>query len=184
MDIHAVEAEAVPSLVAGLDRVYRAAFAAPPWNDDEPTLARFPARALRDAGREGFRLRVARGGGRIEGFAYGHVNRLDAQPELEPVVQRVAGRLSPAFFEGSWSFVELAVHPAAQRRGLGGRLHDALLDEVDEPRRWLLTSPRATAALALYEQRGWRRVHGGIPSSRPNLTLALLVQGLESSQAG
>lgn len=55
------------------------------------------------------------------------------------------------------------------------------LGDDDPGRTGGCSRPPATATLALYEQCGWRHVPGRIPSSRPDLTLALRVRGPETA---
>ena len=62
--------------------------------------------------------------------------------------------LAPGHFE----FVELAVRPDLRRRGIGGRLHDALLAGLDAPTAVLSTETDNEPALTLYGARGWQVV--------------------------
>jgi ribosomal protein S18 acetylase RimI-like enzyme len=43
-----------------------------------------------------------------------------------------------------------------RRRGIGGTLHDAVLDGLDAPTAVLSTQTDNAPALALYRQRGWK----------------------------
>lgn len=64
-------------------------------------------------------------------------------------------RLGP-LLDGATEVDELAVRPAAQGTGLGRSLLAALVPPHE--RAWLLTSPRATAAVAFYHRVGWRPI--------------------------
>ncbi len=55
----------------------------------------------------------------------------------------------------SFEFAELAVLPELQGRGIGGRLHHALLDGLANRTAVLSTIEQETAALQLYRKRGW-----------------------------
>ena len=60
---------------------------------------------------------------------------------------------------GHVELAELHVAPERRRRGLGGRLHDALLAAYpDAPTSLLSTQTGNAPALALYERRGWKVV--------------------------
>lgn len=87
----------------------------------------------------------------------------------------VVEALSADVVDGSFALVELAVDPAWQGRGVGGRLPDALLVAAARPRRWLLTSPESAAAPSLYTGRGWRRAAGAVRATSDGRPLALLV---------
>ena len=113
----------------------------------------------RHAQRDGFRFVAEHDGeGRLAGLAYGYRGRAGdwwhdlvaaaAGPELE------ARWLGPGHFE----FVELAVRADLRRRGIGGRLHDALLGGLDAPTAVLSTERSNEPALALYRGRGWQVV--------------------------
>jgi ribosomal protein S18 acetylase RimI-like enzyme len=109
--------------------------------------------------REGFRF-VAEydEDGRLAGIAYGY--RGAAGQWWHDLVAEAMDEqarehwLAPGHFE----FVELAVRPDLRRRGLGGRLHDALLEGLDAPAAVLSTEVDNEPALALYRGRGWQVV--------------------------
>ena len=60
--------------------------------------------------------------------------------------------------QGHFEVVELHVHPDYRRRGIGGRLHDTLLDRLESRTAVLSTQADNRPALALYEGRGWEIV--------------------------
>jgi ribosomal protein S18 acetylase RimI-like enzyme len=62
--------------------------------------------------------------------------------------------LGPGHFE----FVELAVRPDMRRRGIGSRLHDALLTGLEGPTAVLSTEVDNEPAIGLYSSRGWQVV--------------------------
>lgn len=96
--------------------------------------------------------------GRLAGIAYGY--RGEAGQWWHDKVSGVmdgparARWLGPGHFE----FVELAVRSDLRRRGIGGRLHDALLAGLDAPAAVLSTESDNEPAIALYRNRGWEVV--------------------------
>lgn len=136
--------------------VYAAAFAAPPYSLDTAGAAQMTAMLLRHAEKPGFRCAIARdAGGPLLGLAYGYTGTPGDwwwDRVAEALDAEARGRwLAPRCF----ALAELAVLPAAQGRGLGGRLHDALLAGLPEPAAALSTAQVETAALRLYRARGW-----------------------------
>ena len=143
-------------LLPELVDVYRAAFTAAPYNEDETSVARFRDEQLAaHANREGFRCVVAREEGRIVGFAYGYTGRR-GQWWSDHVAERVPQELAERWLDGHFEFVELAVHPDQQGQGIGGALHDALLAGLPHDRALLSTWTRDYPARLLYLNRGWQ----------------------------
>jgi ribosomal protein S18 acetylase RimI-like enzyme len=120
--------------------------------------------------REGFRFVAEHDeDGRLAGLAYGY--RGEAGQWWHDLVaeamdeQARAHWLAPGHFE----LVELAVRPDLHRRGIGGRLHDALLEvsthrpQSSRPRSTTSRRSRSTAAAA---GRSWCRRSTSARSSR------------------
>ena len=112
----------------------------------------------RHFGRRGYQGFVALNTGRLVGFAYGYTGD-PGQYWYDKVwaamtPQQRAEWLEPEHFE----FVELAVHPEWQGQGMGGRLHDLLLEGRSEPVALLTVRADNAPALHLYRNRGWEVV--------------------------
>jgi ribosomal protein S18 acetylase RimI-like enzyme len=107
------------------------------------------------ATREGFRAVVeAAGNGGLAGFAYGY--RGATGQWWHDVVAAALGPEGARRWlaEGHFEFVELHVRRDLWGRGIGGRLHDALL--AGEPGPAVLSTQRENErALGLYHRRGW-----------------------------
>ena len=154
-----VDAHLLDERLGELELAYCAAFGGAPWCEDVGESRNFVLRLLAHAQAPGFRCRLAieTRTGRLLGFAYGLATR---DPGTDPWAAPLAIGLGPAFtakvLAGAFQLAELAVWPTARRQGIGGCLHDSLLDALPQDRAWLLTSPQAEAAVALYQARGWR----------------------------
>jgi ribosomal protein S18 acetylase RimI-like enzyme len=124
------------------------------WPD--ASRARIDEILPRHVTRDGFRFLGAFAEGRLAGFVYGYRGESGQWWH-----DRVAAALGP---EGSerWlppahlEFTELHVRPELRRRGIGGSLHDALLDGIDAPTAVLSTQTDNEPAIALYRGRGWQ----------------------------
>ena len=112
----------------------------------------------RHAGRDGFRFLTARAGDGLVGLVYGYLGGPNQwwHDRVSAAMNDQQHRrwLAPGHFE----LVELHVHPDWRRRGLGGRLHDAVLDGLDSRTAVLSTQTDNDPALALYRGRGWQVV--------------------------
>jgi ribosomal protein S18 acetylase RimI-like enzyme len=147
--------ELSPELPIEVADVYREAFGASPYFEGEREVARFAEEALpRHAAREGFRCAVAREEGVVVGFAYGYTTA-PGQWWHDWVTSLLGPALAEEWMTDAFELVELAVRPAAQGRGTGGRLHDVVL--AARPHRTALLSTRDedTPARRLYRRRGW-----------------------------
>lgn len=114
--------------------------------------------------RADFRLVAAERDGDLLGFAWGYTGERG-----QWWADRIAGALAEdadAWVGGHWEFVELAVHPEHRRRGLGGLLHDALLEGLTHERALLQTDEDPDGAgHGLYRGRGWQ-VIGSLPEGK------------------
>lgn len=115
-------------------------------------------------GREDFRLVTAELDGELAGFAWGYTGERGQWWS-----DRVAAALDDAaddWVGGHWEFVELAVHPEHRRHGIGGLLHDSLLDGLPHHRALLQTDADPHGAgHSLYRRRDWR-VLGHLPEGK------------------
>jgi GNAT superfamily N-acetyltransferase len=146
---------AVEQLTPQLVDVYRAAFCAPPWEEGEDDVRSFGDEQLpKHVSREGFRLAVAREENDVVGFAYGYTGRR-GQPWTDHIVSVVSPTLAAEWLGGHFEFVELAVVPGWQGRGVGGALHDRLLADLPHERALLATWREEYPAWHLYRARGW-----------------------------
>jgi GNAT superfamily N-acetyltransferase len=153
--IRLLQAAEITRLHKEILTVYSEAFSGPPYNKPLTEMADFGQSLPRQLDRPGFRFAAALDdAGWPVGIAYGHALR----PEYwwyQNVSQAMDPALVALWLPGAFEFVELAVVPAAQGQGIGGRLHDFLLDGIDYDRAILSTLDRETAASHLYRRRGW-----------------------------
>jgi GNAT superfamily N-acetyltransferase len=135
------------------------AFAGEPWLEPPARAVKVVDRFYESLDLPGFRLTVARLDDGLAGFAYGYVDSFCAG--LDP------GRS----FKESFELVELAVAPRYQGRGLGRKLHDALLAQAPSPR--MLLTHQALDLRSLYARWGWRDL-GDVVIPGSESTLALM----------
>jgi ribosomal protein S18 acetylase RimI-like enzyme len=92
---------------------------------------------------------------RLVGFSYGYSSR----PGLW-WREQIARPLTPAqrqfWLADAFEFAELHVHPVAQGRGLGSRLHDRLIASQHHRTAVLSVMHRSERARQLYASRGWQ----------------------------
>jgi len=136
--------------------VYRAAFAAPPYNEGVAELTRFAESLAKHAGRDGFRCVVAREAstGQIVGFAYGFASK-PGRWWHDTIAEQFTAEQAQEWLSDAFELVELAVTPVMQGYGIGGRLHDALIADLRQRTAVLSTYQGDTNAMQLYRKRGW-----------------------------
>ncbi len=180
-------ADDVPGLRGQILEVYEGAWAPTPFSPTAEQLQDFDVIIERHSRQDRFRLAAAYDEEGLAGFAYGYTSvpggwwRDIVTTALDP--DAVEGWFSDAF-----EFVELAVHPRAQQRGAGRRLHDDLLAGVGNRTAVLSTQVDNVAARRLYRARGWRVLERSFMF--PNRSYPYMIMGLhlasppESAVAG
>jgi ribosomal protein S18 acetylase RimI-like enzyme len=124
---------------AELVDVYRTAFAAPGYDETEESVEHFrDERLATHTSRDGFRCVTVRFGERLAGFGYGYTGEL-GQWWSDQVAERAPRTMVDEWLGGHFEFVELAVDPRWQGRGLGCALHEALLLDLPQQRALLTT---------------------------------------------
>ncbi len=148
-----------------LAATYRAAFTAPGYDETEEQVQRFATEMLPlHCDRAGFRLALVREAAGVRGFGYVFTGergmwwveriRDTAPPEAGDVVAEWLG--------GHLEVVLLAVDPAAQERGFGRSLMEALLLDQPHDRALLSTYADDRPAPRLYARLGWQRLVRGV----------------------
>ena len=149
--IRAVTAAELVGLAEQATDVFAAALELGPF--DSRVLA-FPEMLRRHSGRPGFRAFGAFAAARLVGFSEGHPGEA-GQWWYDFVAAHVAPDLRERWLADCFEVVELHVHPDHQGRGVGGRLHDLLLEGLPQRTAVLSTRRAETAAMRLYRDRGW-----------------------------
>lgn len=141
---------------AGLLAVYSAAFAPAPYNESPEDFERFDESLARHSRRKGFRCCVARDNadGRLLGFAYGY-NGGPGDYWWEAVSDALEPLVADKWLGNCFQLNEIAVLPPAQGQGIGGWLHDVLLEGLSQRTAVLSTLQAETRAVRLYRRRGW-----------------------------
>lgn len=162
----AVRADA--ELRARLAAVYADAFGAPPYSGTEAEAREWAEhRLVRHAGYPGFRLTTAEDGDDVLGLAYGQLGE-ESQWFTQTVRERVPAEVVQVWLGGHGELVELAVLARARGRGLGGRLHDAVVEGLrlaGARTALLVVDTAALPARGLYASRGWRDLAELAPGS-------------------
>ncbi len=180
-EIICISGRVLVPIVERLLPVYRAAFAAPPYRRDAVQTRAFADTLARHAEHRDFQCCLAReaSGGRILGFSYGYSGEA-GQWWHDVVAGAMRQELVESWLNGGFELAELAVLPDVQGRGLGGRLHDTLLDGQTNRTALLSTIEHDTPALHLYRKRGWIELLPRVMF--PNVTDPYLVMGIDLSQ--
>jgi GNAT superfamily N-acetyltransferase len=145
----------LPAVQDAIVRVYAAAFGEPPYLEGPEGVAHFAETLPRHAARAGFRCCVARaeGGPALLGFGYGYTSA-PGQWWYDAVAPALPPDERAYWLANTFEVVELAVLPAMQGQGIGGRLLDALLTGLPQRTAVLSTKPGAPA-YGFYRRRGW-----------------------------
>lgn len=148
--------------------VYTNVFGESPYEeppDRGPRWAHGPL--VRHAALPGFELVYAERAGAVLGFAYGVIGRDDSW-FAGYIRERAPRPIAEQWLGGHGELAELAVDPQERRTGVGGALHDAVIDHLEQvgaARVILVTQRAATPARALYAARGWQDLAELAPGS-------------------
>ena len=134
---------------------YLDGFSGPPYFETGEDRAAFLDRVGRYAERDGFRLVLATEGERSIGVGLCVVGHPGDWWRDQVAAELASDEVRDWLGEAVLEIVDLAVIPDARGRGVGGAIHDALLDGARTPTAVLTADTRATPARALYEGRGW-----------------------------
>ena len=164
--VTALDGPAALGIADEVERVYRAAFGAPGYDETETDVRRFMDDTLpTHASRAGFRMVTLRLGAVLQGFAHGYTGER-GQWWTDTVAVGVPADVDQSWFGGHFEVVELAVDPAAQGRGFGAALLDHLLLDLPHDRALLSTYADDRPAPRLYRRLGWTRLaEGALPDS-------------------
>jgi ribosomal protein S18 acetylase RimI-like enzyme len=147
---------------AQLADVYRQAFAGPPHNEPPEAADRFLDSLARHAELPGFRAVAAWGpGADMVGFGYGHTS-LPGQWWHDRIADALAPDLVERWLDVPFVLVVLAVRPRRRREGIGGRLHDLLLESTPHPTAVLSARRDDAGVQRLYHDRGWQEIGRGL----------------------
>lgn len=162
-------------------RIWMAAMHRPP---DHPRAQAFGKILERHVGRDDFRCRVAfLPDGRPVGFAYGYTGAR-GQWWTDLVAAAMDEATRERWLGGHFELVELHVHPEHQGQGTGGRLHDAVLEELPHRTALLSTQRGPTPAFALYRKRGWETLLEHFSFPQENLEYRIMGLDLERQAPG
>ncbi len=153
---HSLTAKDIEQVKDQIVGVYAAAFAGPPYNRTAEVAIDFADTFPRHARLEAFRMLTARdeGAGKIVGFGYGYTG-MPGQWWYDLVSQVMSAEQRERWLSNVFELTELAVLPGYQGHGIGGRLHDLLLDPLPHRTAVLSTIRMDTPAFRLYRKRGW-----------------------------
>ena len=143
-------------LFEGAITVYGAAFAEPPYSDDE--RAGEVQRRIRDvhSRRAAFRGFVAVEAGRVLGMIYGY-HGARGQWWHDTVANQLGRATATDWLSDSYELVEVAVDPGSQSRGIGAALINQLLEGRTEATSVLSTRTDSRAHV-LYRRLGYEEI--------------------------
>jgi len=136
--------------------VYRVAFAEQHYPHPQNEVSRLADVVSQHAQRVGFKCCVVREGPHdpVRGVGYGYTSA-PGQWWHDVVAAGLAPADARTWLSDCFEVVELHLSPALQGRGLGGGLHDALLDGLPHKTAALSTLAQETPAQIMYKKRGW-----------------------------
>ena len=132
--------------------------------DSAEAVAAFAERAMKAQQQEGFTVVTAYSGQTCVGFAFGYPLPAHNSHWWAGLTPRRDKDFSQETGQRTFVVAELAVRCLWQKRGVGHRLHDALLSNRPEERATLACNPEDAHLRALYQHWGWHSV-GIVPGT-------------------
>lgn len=159
MDIHfqVVSPSDVESLKADLAEIYLQAFQDPPYSKSQSEVGDFLHFLPIHSVQPGFRMIIATDTEKEKavGFTYGRT--ANKEHPWHAAVEAPLQAAGPGkWLKSAFQIVEMAVVPTAQKQGIGGRLHDRLLEGLPHRRAVLTTIAAESIADRLYSSKGWK----------------------------
>lgn len=108
---------------------------------------------------------------RVVGMGFGVAAR--PQDWWTRTVARRVGATHPAL-QDAWILTQLNVLRGWRSRGIGGRLHDEIIQTQPYPRLLLSTQVHNHAAQRFYQQRGWTYLHSGFAFFEGDIAYAIM----------
>jgi GNAT superfamily N-acetyltransferase len=142
---------------AELTDVYRRAWSDTGFFPVAEELRGFSERLHRHASNPDFRLCVKYSRDAPVGFAYGYTS-VPGGWWRQIVAAGLPAEVADHWFEDCFEFAELAVVPGSQTQGVGGSLHDALLEGLPHHSSVLSTQRANEKALNFYRRRDWKMI--------------------------
>jgi GNAT superfamily N-acetyltransferase len=167
------EAQAIRDEVMEL---YRRAWCETAFAADGQDLVSFGERYMRHCSNPDFAMVIALEDETVAGFAYGYTS-VPGGWWRQAVSSNLPNDIAGRWFEDCFEFAELAVEPHRQRAGVGGALHDELLEDLPHQTAMLSTQEKNTAARRFYARRGWALVRDGFRF--PHKQYAYVILGLD-----
>jgi GNAT superfamily N-acetyltransferase len=161
--------------------IYQAVFSQSPYYETLPDTFNFAGRLSYHSRQPGFRcaIIIPAPGSPAGGFAYGYHGQPGTWLYNLAAIRLPASRVAE-FFGDCFEFAELALLPDWQGQGLGGMLHDALLEGLPHRTACLSTIEVETNALHLYQNRGWKKLTGGIELPGTLLKYQIMAKSLHN----
>ncbi|WP_077324172.1 GNAT family N-acetyltransferase [Virgibacillus siamensis] len=100
--------------------------------------------------------------GKLVGFSYGYEST-PGQFYRRKLEGQLSKEQTEEWLADCFEFVELAVAPAARRNGIGGKLHDKLMEDLPNSTTVLTTGMKNAPAISLYEKKGWKVIKRDAP---------------------
>lgn len=174
VEIRQLSLPALADMQETIVAIYGRTFTMPPYNEQVASMRGFARSLPVYMRRSGFRCFVAVAQ-RPVGFAIGYTCR-PGQWWYDVVTLKMARSVIDEWFSNAFELVDLAVLPAYQQQGIGGRLHDAILSDLPHKTAVLSTLQRESIAHHLYLRRGWETLAADFQF--PNIDLTYQLMGL------